>query len=69
MKVRTEEMISSSTQSSKSIHTSDQAISRDPANIITINEKVALTKDQYEVLTICDVYGESVSDYMQEALV
>jgi DNA-binding winged helix-turn-helix (wHTH) protein len=38
--------------------------------LVTISEKVHLTKDQYEVLNIiCNTYQESVSQYMQEALV
>jgi hypothetical protein len=38
--------------------------------LITITEKVNLTKSQYEVLNIiCNTYEESVSQYMQEALV
>ncbi len=42
----------------------------EPANLITINEKVNLTKKQYEVLKIiCDTYEQSVSEYMEEALV
>src|SRR5437667_6378033 len=39
-------------------------------NIITINEKVNLTKQQHQVLKIiCDTYETSVSEYMQQALV
>jgi hypothetical protein len=38
--------------------------------IITINEKVNLTKPQYQVLKIiCDTYETSVLEYMQQALV
>src|SRR5215216_1305379 len=37
---------------------------------VTITERVNLTKNQYEVLNIiCNTYEESVSQYMQEALV
>src|SRR5215204_259223 len=37
---------------------------------VTITERVNLTKNQYEVLNIiCNTYGESVSQYLQEALV
>jgi hypothetical protein len=37
---------------------------------ITITEKINLTKRQYEVLNIlCSTYEESVSQYLQEALV
>lgn len=43
---------------------------RASANLVTINERVNLTKNQYEVLkTICHTYDESISDYMQEALI
>jgi hypothetical protein len=39
-------------------------------DIITINEKVNLTKQQHQVLkTICDTYEISLSEYMQQALV
>jgi hypothetical protein len=38
--------------------------------IVTINEKVNLTKQQDEVLKIiCDTYQMSFSEYMQQALV
>src|SRR5437899_11203217 len=38
--------------------------------IITINEKVNLTKQQHQVLkVICDTYETSFSEYMQQALV
>jgi hypothetical protein len=37
--------------------------------IITINEKVNLTKEQHQVLKIiCDTYETSFSEYMQQAL-
>jgi len=37
---------------------------------VTITERVNLTKNQYEVLNIiCNTYEESVSQYLQEALV
>jgi hypothetical protein len=37
---------------------------------VTINEKINLTKNQYEVLNIiCNTYEESFSQYLQEALV
>ena len=39
-------------------------------DVVTINEKVNLTKNQYEVLNmICKTYRISVSEYMQQALV
>jgi hypothetical protein len=35
-----------------------------------INEKLNLSGSQYEVLKIiCDTYKQSISDYMQEALI
>lgn len=38
--------------------------------LVTINEKVNLTKNQFEVLNIiCNTYEESISQYLQEALV
>jgi len=44
--------------------------SKDHAKLITINEKVNLTKKQFDVLKIiCDTYEQSVSEYMEEALV
>jgi hypothetical protein len=37
---------------------------------IVINEKIDLTKNQYEILNIiCKSYDKSISEYMQEALV
>jgi hypothetical protein len=42
----------------------------DHEKLVTIAEKVSLTKNQYEVLNIiCNTYEESVSQYLQEALV
>jgi hypothetical protein len=44
----------------------------DPAdtNLVTIHERINLTKEQCDVLkTICHTYEESISDYMQEALI
>jgi hypothetical protein len=42
----------------------------DPNNVVTINEKVNLTKNQHEVLQmICNSYQMSVSEHMEEALV
>ena len=39
-------------------------------DVITINEKVNLTKQQHQVLKIiCDTYEISLSEYMQQALV
>jgi hypothetical protein len=37
---------------------------------IAVNEKISLTKNQYDVLNmICKSYEKSISEYMQEALV
>jgi hypothetical protein len=49
----------------------NETYSKDPAaDLVTINEKVNLTKDQHEVLNIiCKTYQISISEYMQEALV
>jgi len=43
---------------------------KDPEQLVSITEKVNLTKNQYEVLNIiCNTYEQSVSQYLQEALV
>jgi hypothetical protein len=48
----------------------NETFSKDPADIVTINEKVNLTKKQHQVLKIiCDTYETSFSEYMQQALV
>ena len=48
----------------------NETYSEDAANLVTINEKVNLTKDQHEVLNIiCNTYQIPISEYMQEALV
>jgi hypothetical protein len=62
-------MASSSIPSSASRVT--QTNNKDPIDgIVTINEKVNLTKPQHEVLkTICDAYQMSFSEYMQQAIV
>ena len=60
-------MNSSSSSSSSKVN---KTYSKDPDNLIRINEKVNLTKDQHEVLNIiCNTYQTSFSEYMQEALV
>jgi hypothetical protein len=42
----------------------------DSNDVITINEKVNLTKNQHEVLQmVCNSYKMSISEYMQETLV
>ena len=57
--------------SSPSSPTKSKVIQTNNANnVITINEKVNLTKKQNEVLQmICNSYEMSISEYMQEALV
>src|SRR2546425_12751814 len=63
-------MNNSSTHLSKIIHTTNEQKNKIPANLITINEKVNLSRKQYEVLKIiCDTYEQSISEYMEEALV
>ncbi len=58
-----------SLSSSKLTHTNNK--NKDTVDdIITINEKVNLTKHQHQVLKIiCDTYQTSLSEYMQEALI
>jgi hypothetical protein len=47
-----------------------QTDKEDHEELVTIAEKVSVKMDQYEVLNIlCNTYKESVSHYMQEALV
>jgi len=73
-------MNNSSSLSSSSIATTVPSSSKSnpPSNknkdtiddIITINEKVNLTKKQHQVLKIiCDTYESSFSEYMQQAIV
>jgi hypothetical protein len=59
--------VSSSTSvTSKVIQTNNS----DPSTLVTINEKVNLTKEQNEVLKmICNSYEMTISEYMQQALV
>lgn len=53
---------------SKVIETNN--IKEDHEELISITEKINLTKNQYKVLNIiCDTYDESISQYLQEALV
>jgi hypothetical protein len=52
---------------SKVIHTNNK---KDHEELVSITEKVNLTKKQHEVLNIiCNTYEESISQYLQEALV
>jgi hypothetical protein len=55
--------------SSKSDHVNNK--NKDTiGDVITINEKVSLTKKQHQVLKIiCDTYESPLSEYMQQALV
>ena len=47
-----------------------QSNNKDLGEPVTINEKVNLTKKQYEVLQmICNSYEMTTSEYMQQALV
>lgn len=58
---------SSSSAASKVIQTNNK---EEHEELVSITEKVNLTKNQYEVLNIiCNTYEESVSQYLQEALV
>jgi hypothetical protein len=62
---------SATTQRSPSKLTHTQNKNKDTIDdVITINEKVNLTKHQHQVLKIiCDTYQISFSEYMQQALV
>jgi hypothetical protein len=61
---------SSSSISSSSASVSSKVISTKDSELVTINEKVNLTKEQNEVLQmICNSYEMTVSEYMQQALV
>src|SRR5919197_1235810 len=56
-------------QSSKMIHDHNKNKTT-VEDVIAINEKVNLTKQQHQVLKmICDTYEMSFSEYMQQALV
>src|ERR687886_101582 len=58
-----------SMSSTKPIHTHDKNEETVGDSIITINEKVNLTKQQHQVLkVICDTYEIPLSGYMQQAL-
>jgi sulfur relay (sulfurtransferase) DsrC/TusE family protein len=60
---------STSTSSSKLNHTHNKN-KNTVDDTITINEKINLTKKQYEVLNmICNLYETSISEYMKDALV
>jgi DNA polymerase I-like protein with 3'-5' exonuclease and polymerase domains len=47
-----------------------QTNNEDPSQLVTINERVNLTKKQNEVLQmVCNSYEMTISEYMQQALV
>ena len=60
-----------SPQATSSKFTNTQNKNKDSIDdVISINEKVNLTKQQHQVLKIiCDTYETSFSEYMQQALV
>jgi hypothetical protein len=61
---------SSSSISSSPASLPSKVIPTKDSELITINEKVNLTKEQNEVLQmICNSYEMTVSEYMQQALV
>lgn len=54
----------------KSIYTDDKHKDTVGDSVITINEKVCLTKQQHQDLKIiCNTYELSISEYMQQARV
>ena len=64
-------LVSPETISSKLANTQNKNKNKDSIDdVITINEKVNLTKKQHQVLKIiCDTYEASLSEYMQQALI
>jgi hypothetical protein len=61
---------SSSSVSSSSASLPSKVIPAKDNKLVTINEKVNLTKEQNEVLQmVCSSYEMTVSEYMQQALV
>jgi hypothetical protein len=61
---------SSSASSSTTTSIPPKVIQTKNSELVTINEKVNLTKEQNEVLQmICNSYEMPISEYMQEALV
>lgn len=56
--------------SSSSASAPSKAIPTKDSKLVTINEKVNLTKEQNEVLhMVCNSYEMTVSEYMQQALI
>jgi hypothetical protein len=63
-------LTTTSPSSSKLTHTHNKNKDTVVDDVITINEKVNLTKHQHHVLKIiCDTYETSLSEYMKQALV
>jgi sulfur relay (sulfurtransferase) DsrC/TusE family protein len=61
---------SSSSTSSSPASVSSKVIPTKESELVTINEKVSLTKEQNEILQmICNFYEMTISEYMQQALV
>src|SRR5215204_5633665 len=61
---------SSSSISSSPASVPSKVITNKDSELVTINEKVNLTKEQNEVLQmICNSYEMTISEYMQQALV
>jgi hypothetical protein len=61
---------SSSASSSSATSSPSKVIRTKNSELVTINEKVNLTKEQNEVLQmICNSYEMTISEYMQQALV
>ena len=62
--------VSSATTSSSSLTNTQNKNKDSTDDVIAINEKINLTKQQHHVLKIiCDTYQMSLSEYMQQALV
>jgi hypothetical protein len=59
---------SAATPSSKSTNSQDKNTDSID-DLITINEKINLTRQQQVLKIICDIYEISFSEYMQQALV
>ena len=62
-------MNSTSPMSSSSVSVSSKVIPTKDSKLVTINDKVNLTKEQNEVLQmICNSYEMTISEYLQQAL-
>jgi hypothetical protein len=63
-------MSSMSSIPSSSASTPSKVTPTKNSDLVTINEKVILTKEQNEILQmVCNSYEMSISEYMQQALV